>query len=55
MGAWGNGNFENDRALDHVYRLLSTIAARVEKAMANLPRRKSPDLDSLLADVELLG
>jgi hypothetical protein len=55
MGAWGNGNFENDGALDHVYRLLSTIAARVEKAIAKLPRRRSPDLDPLLADVELLG
>jgi hypothetical protein len=55
MGAWGNGNFENDRALDHVYRLLNTIAARVEKMVAKLPRQKSPDFDSLLADVELLG
>ncbi len=55
MGAWGNGNFENDRALDHVYRLLNTMATRVEKAVAKLPRQKSPDLDALLADVELMG
>jgi len=55
MGAWGNGNFENDQALDHVYRLLGTIAERVEKTVGKLPRRKYPDLDSLLADGELLG
>jgi hypothetical protein len=55
MGAWGNGSFENDGALDHVYGMLSEIAERVDKAVAKLPRRKNPNFDALMADVELLG
>jgi hypothetical protein len=51
----GNGNFENDGALDHVYRLLSEIAGRVDKAVAKLPGQKNPVFDALMADVELLG
>lgn len=55
MSSWGVGNFESDDALDHVYRLLMTIADRVEKTVQKLPRLRHFDLVPLLADVELLG
>jgi hypothetical protein len=55
MSSWGVGNFESDSALDYVYRMLISIAERVEKTVSKLPRQKHFDLVPLLADVELLG
>ncbi|HEV3383390.1 MAG TPA: hypothetical protein VG097_01175 [Gemmata sp.] len=55
MSSWGVGNFESDDALDHVYRMLNSIAERVEKTVSKLPRQKHFDLVPLLADMELLG
>jgi hypothetical protein len=55
MGAWGSGNFESDAALDHVYRLLITMANRVEKAVKKVARHKHFDLTLILADLELMG
>jgi hypothetical protein len=55
MSSWGVGNFESDSALAHVYRMLISIAERVEKTVSKLPRQKHFDLVPLLADIELLG
>ena len=55
MGAWGDGNFESDEALDHVDRLLQKITDRVTKAIAWLPRQRSPELNVVVADLEMMG
>jgi hypothetical protein len=50
MGAWGNGLFESDAALDEVYRVLYQLSDKVEE-LACKPFRRG---DSLLYDSERL-
>jgi hypothetical protein len=51
MGAWGNGPFESDGALDQVYRVINQLWDKVEE-LACKPHRRG---DSLTLDSERLG
>ncbi len=51
MGVWNNGPFENDAALDEVYRVLHQLWDKVEE-LACKPHRRG---DSLTYDAERLG
>jgi hypothetical protein len=58
MGAWGTGNFEQDNALDFVWRevqqpLLRKIWSMVEKPV--LAEADEPDSAPIMASVELLA
>ena len=58
MGAWGNGNFEEDGALDFVWRevqqpLLRKIQMMVEKPV--YAEADEPDSGSIVAAVEILA
>jgi hypothetical protein len=58
MGTWGNGNFEQDGALDFVWRevqqpLLRKIQMMVEKPV--YAEADEPDSGSIIAAVEILA
>jgi hypothetical protein len=42
MGAWGQGNFDNDTAADHLSTLMARLVGEVEQAMAD-PSQLEPD------------
>jgi hypothetical protein len=58
MGTWGNGNFEQDGALDFVFRevqqpLLQKVRSVVEKPV--LAEADQPDSGPIVAAVEILA
>ncbi|RZT77821.1 uncharacterized protein DUF4259 [Micromonospora violae] len=43
MGSWGNGNFDNDTAADHLGILTDRLIAEVAEAMSGDPVEIEPD------------
>jgi uncharacterized protein DUF4259 len=57
MGVWGPGNFENDYAADHLYRVCGPLLRQIEEAM-NDPSLLAPDEDDsyiVMANLEILA
>jgi Domain of unknown function (DUF4259) len=57
MGTWGPGNFENDRAADHLYEVCGPLLKQVEEAMKD-PSAIEPDeyaADLVTANLEIIG
>jgi Domain of unknown function (DUF4259) len=58
MGAWGNGNFEQDGALDFVWRELQQPCLRKIQMMVEKPvyaEADEPDSGSIVAAIEILA
>lgn len=56
MGTWGEGIYQNDMAIDHVYDLLDRLVEEIEQTVAD-PVRMEPDEDDsrrMLANLDLL-
>ena len=58
MSAWGNGNFQQDNALDFVYReVQQPLLRKIEKLVADpvLAQADEPDSGPIMAAVEILA